>query len=305
MDRITVTREQLVDWQAVPSRTELTLRGPCPVCGDVTATSQARTTAVLETNVQSTPALLTADVTCECRRQHPGRPADAGEGCGRTWAVTAVFADDGTVTLRPPGEPSLVKAAEALRLHQAGQLTALRAAADRWTLGVSALIGLTALILPAVGRDVIRTLQPWAQIVTGGLLAVAAAAATFATLWAYRAAYGLPVIRAVDDDASLLNWYAVYQARPVEAASQLRRAIQAALVTVVLLAASVGVAVFGPARPITSAPIQITLSDDSVVCGLFLTSRADARLRVRRADDGAVAVIVVAEVARIKPVKAC
>ncbi|TCB90464.1 hypothetical protein E0H26_26945 [Micromonospora zingiberis] len=305
-ERIAVTSEQLASWQAQLSRTELTLRGPCPKCGDITSANLPRTAAVLEANAARTPDRLTAVVECECRRPHRGRPADAvSEGCGRSWGTAAVFEADGTVTLRPPAEPTLVEAADAFRLAQAGQLAAVRASADRWTTGVTALISLAALILPVAGRDAIRALQPWAQAAIGALLVVAIATAAVAVLRAYRAAHGLPAIRLVDDDKSLLDWYTTHRARPVEAVKHLRQAIQAALATVVALAVAVGLAVFGPARPVTSAPVQLTLTDGSLVCGLFLTSTADVRLRVRRADDGAVAVISVSDVVRIKPVKAC
>jgi hypothetical protein len=177
--------------------------------------------------------------------------------------------------------------------------------ADRWTAGITALIGLAALILPAAGRDAIRALQPWAQAVIGVLLALAIATAAVAVLRAYRAAYGLPVVRVVDDDRSLLDWYTAHRARPVEAAKHLKQAIQAALVAIVVLAAAVGLAVFCPARPVTSAPVQITLPDGSIVCGTFLPSTADAQLRVRRAHDGAIAVIPAIDVVQIKPVMAC
>jgi hypothetical protein len=264
-----------------------------------------RTAAVLENNAEPKANQLTIMVECTCGQSHRDRPADAASGCGRKWAVTATYDADRKVTLRPAYQPDRVEAAEAFRVAQTGQLAAIRASADKWTAGVAALIGLAALILPLAGRDAIRSLLPWAQVAIGVLLALTFAAAATAILLAYRAAHGMPVARLIDDDNALLDWYQAYLARPLAAARQLRQAIQTAMTTVIALAAAVGIAVFGPAKPPTSEPIQLTKPDGSVVCGVFLTSTGDGQLRIRRADDGEVAAIPVGEVTRIKPVKAC
>jgi hypothetical protein len=305
VERVAVTNGRLAGWQAEPSRTELTLRGPCPTCGDSTIANLARTAAVLESTTVPTSDRLTAVVECACGQSHRGRPSGAVPGCGRTWPVTAIFGPGGTVTLRPAFEPDRVEAAEAFRTTQAGQLAAVRAAADKWAAGIAALIGLAGLILPLAGRDAIRSLVPWTQAAIGALLALAFIAAATAVLLAYRAAHGMPAVRPADDDGALLDWYQAHRARPLAATRRLRQAIQAALTTIVALILAVGIAVFGPASPAASTPVQLTKPDGSVLCGVFLMSTTDSQLRLRRADDGEVAVITPGEVARLKPVPAC
>ncbi|MEU8819390.1 hypothetical protein [Actinoplanes sp. NPDC048796] len=300
-----MTNAQLARWQAQLSRTEVRLSGPCPECRATTIANLPRSAAVLEANAGPAAKQLTAVIECACDEPHRDRPDGVVPGCGRTWPVTATFDDAGTVTLRPAFEPGPVEAAEAFRKAQHGQLAALRAAGDKWTAGIAALIGLAGLILPLAGRDAIRSLLPWIQIAVGVLLALAFAAAAAAVLLAYRAAHGMPAVRPVGDDDALLDWYQAYRDRPRAAARHLRRAIQAALATVAALAVAVGLVVFGPAKPPTSEPVQITKPDGSVVCGVFLPSTADGRLRVRRADDGEVAALSPDDISRVKPVKAC
>ncbi|XVV17199.1 hypothetical protein ACQP2X_23325 [Actinoplanes sp. CA-131856] len=305
VERVAVTNAQLAQWESDLSRTELRLSGLCPECRKKTVANLPRSAAVLEANAGTTSKQLTAVIECACEEPHRDRPDGVVPGCGRTWPVVASFGDGGAVTLRPAFEPDRVEAAEAFRKVQEGQLTAIRAAGDKWTAGIAALIGLAGLILPLAGRDAIRSLLPWAQITVGLLFAVAFAGAATAILLAYRAAHGMPAIRPVGDDSALLDWYQAHRARARTAARHLRRAIQAALATVVALAAAVGVVVFGPVKPATSEPVQITKPDGSVVCGVFLTSTADGQIRLRRADDGEVAAIPPGDITRIKPVKAC
>ncbi|XVU20883.1 hypothetical protein ACQPZJ_26820 [Actinoplanes sp. CA-054009] len=305
VERVAVTNAQLARWQSGLSRTELRLSGPCPECREETIANLPRSAAVLEANAGAPSKQLTAVIECACDEPHRDRPDGVVPGCGRTWPVTASFDDGGAVTLRPAFEPDRVEAAEAFRKAQEGQLTAVRAAGDKWTAGIAALIGLAGLILPLAGRDAIRSLLPWAQVAVGVLLALAFTAAATAVLSAYRAAHGMPAVRPVGDDDELLDWYQAYRARPRTAARHLRQGVQAALATVVALAVAVGVVVFGPAKPATSEPVQITKPDGSVVCGVFLSSTTDGQLRVRRADDGEVAALSPGEITRMKPVKAC
>jgi hypothetical protein len=305
-ERITVTDRQLAGWTATKTRTELLLSGACPACHDATFANLALTT----TSLERAPALpssktLTASVPCACRAAHKDRPAEVAEGCGRTWTVTATFASDMSVTIEAADDPYLREAAEAFRAEAAGQLQSVRAAADRWTAAVVTLIGLVGLLVPSVGRDAIRSLEPWARGLVGLMLLVALGCAAAAVVAGHLAAHGRPVTRLVDDDEALREWYVTHRAQAATAAGRLRRAIGAAAATIAALAVAAGLTIFAPAAPAASTPVQVTRPDGSVVCGVLLPSTADNALRIRRADSGDVDTVSAADLVRLKPVKAC
>ncbi|MEV0569145.1 hypothetical protein [Dactylosporangium sp. NPDC050588] len=305
-ERITVTDQQLAGWTGTRSRTELLLSGACPACHD----SMFMNLPLTSTSLESAPGLpapttLTASVPCACRGEHPDRPEGVADGCGRTWTVTATFVSDTQVDVAAANDPYLSEAAEALRSETAGRLQSVRTAADRWTAAVVTLIGLVGIVLPALGRDDIRSLEPWAQVLVGGSLLAALAAAAVAVVNGHSAAHGLPVTRAVADDEGLREWYVAHRARASVAGARLRRAIIAAAVTIAALAAAVGVTTFAPAAPPESTPVQVTRPDGATVCGVLLPSTADNTLRIRRADSGDIEILRPSDLVRLKPVKVC
>ncbi|GAB3847474.1 hypothetical protein ACFPIJ_41735 [Dactylosporangium cerinum] len=302
--RITATTGRLSGWTGRRQGTELVLSGACPACGDPTAANLTLVTTSLE-SIGPAPRTLTVSVPCCCSGAHTGRPDGVTDGCGREWGVTATIADDGSVTLEPVTDAHLLVAATAYRTELQGQLQAVRAAADKWTAGVVALIGLVGLVVPAVGRDAIRGLEPWAQWLAGLAFAAALGCAALAIARAYQAAHGWPVTRLVDDNERLREWYERYQGRAVLAVDRLRQAVRAAVATVAVLAVAVGVTIFGPDTPAASTPVQVTRPDGSVTCGVLLASTADGAVRIRRADSGDVDVLTGADLVRVKPVKTC
>ncbi|WP_238009466.1 hypothetical protein KZZ52_26625 [Dactylosporangium sp. AC04546] len=305
-ERITVTDAQLAGWTGELAGTDLLLSGRCPACRDSTFVNLALTSTSLEgADRRPTPALLTTSVPCGCTTSHRDRPATVAGGCGRTWEVTASIAADGAVTLAAATDPYLQEAADAFRREQTGELQAVRTAADRWTAGVVALIGLVGLVMPAVGRDAIRGLIPAARAVVGIALLAALAFAALAVLRGYQAAHGRPITRLVDDDEALRDWYVRHRGQAAVAGHRLRQAIRAATATVLALAVAVGSTVFGPVSQATSAPVRVTRPDGSVVCGTLLSSTRDNALRLRRGDDGSVEVLPAADVVRLQPVRSC
>jgi hypothetical protein len=305
-ERITVTDRQLAGWTGDRSRTELLLSGPCPACHDTTVANLPLTSTSLESNPGlPAPTALTASVSCGCLGGHPDRPDGVAAGCGRTWTVTATFVSATQVDVTAANDPYLSEAADALRTETAGQLQSVRTTADRWTAGVVTLIGLAGVILPAVGRDAIRSLEPWAQLVAGVLLLAALAAAGLAVANGHAAAHGLPVTRSVADDDELREWYTAQRSRAATAAARLRRAVTAAAVTVAALAAAIGVTTFAPSAPAESTPVRVTRPDGATVCGVLLPSTADRLLRIRRSDSGDVQTLPPSDVVRLTPVKAC
>jgi hypothetical protein len=302
--RITATSADLAGWSGRRQGTELQVSGACPACADPTAANLALGMTSLESTGPARRT-LTVSVPCCCTGTHDGRPPGTLDGCGREWGATATVADDDSVTLAPVADAHLLEAATTFRVELQGQLHAVRAAADRWTAGVVALIGLVGLVVPAISRDAIRALTPWAQGVVGLALAAALGCAALAVARAYQAAHGWPVTRLVDDDVQLREWYERQRGLTAETAGKLRQAIRAALATVALLAVAVGVTVFGPAAAAASGPVRVTRPDGSVTCGVLLPSTADGTVRIRRADSGDVEVIAAGDLTGLRPVTAC
>jgi hypothetical protein len=92
------------------------------------------------------------------------------------------------------GDPSRLDlaAAEELERNEVGRLGLIRARAEKWAGGLTALTGLLGTVLVGKAPENMRTIAtPW-RVVVGGLLAAALAALVFGTYRAYHAAYGNP-----------------------------------------------------------------------------------------------------------------
>jgi hypothetical protein len=305
-ERITITDAQLSGWTGELVGTDLLLSGQCPACRDTTFANLALTSTSLEgADRRPTPTMLTTSVPCGCTMPHGDRPTNITSGCGRTWEVSATITADGAIILAAASDPYLQEAADAFRREQTGALQSVRTAADRWTAGVVILIGLVGLVMPVVGSDAIRALSSATQAVVGVALLAALTLAALAVLRGHQAAHGRPTTRLVDDDEALHDWYVGHRRQSVVAGYRLRQAIRAATGTVIALAIAVGSTVFGPVSQTTSAPIEVTRADGSVICGVLLTSTRDHTLRVRRYNDGTVETLPITDVVWLQPVRLC
>ena len=62
---------------------------------------------------------------------------------------------------------------------------------------------------------------------------------------------------------------------------------------------------FLPAAKPPAPLVKATMRDDATVCGTLLAATTDGSLRLRRADDGEVAVLSGALLRRLSPVERC
>ncbi|MEU5934455.1 hypothetical protein [Micromonospora sp. NPDC047187] len=305
-DHIPVSSAQLVAWRGSKVGSTLRLSGPCPACHHDMPTVVSLTSTSLEgTDREPQPDKLTVSIHCSCGRAHPGWPGAPPKGCGRSWTGTVQVAVDGRVTIVPPHDPFLAEAAEALRLSQAGQLERLRSAGEKWIAGITALFGVLGVLGLTLSADQIRKLALGGRVTVAVVLAVAVVAAGVAIVRAYQAAYGWPRTRSISDDAELRAWYDDHQAQTGITAARLREAAAAAGLVLAFLTVAGGLTWFlPPAKP--EAPIlKVTTSDQAIVCGTLLSSRTDAVLQVRRADDGTVEMIPVSDILRFTTVGKC
>ena len=287
-ERITVNSAQLVRWDGSASADAISLEGPCPACADATANEiPRRISAMASRTVQQQP-LLTIEMACTCTEEHPGRPSGVTSGCGRSWLAMAAISSNGTVTLAPgppPADPQVAAAAQALRAAGPKQLADIRTAAEKWLGGLTTLFGLFGLAGLVTSRSTLTSLATgWQVIIVIGVV-VAAGLAGLAIYRIYRAAYGWPVTRPVNNDRELLAWYAAQEAAPRVQAACLRDGVRAAGGALVALIVAAGLLLLAPSKTPTVPFVQVTLTDGSQVCGTLLPATPGATL-IRRAGDG-------------------
>ena len=304
-ERVTVNSTQLAAWSAWTSANTMNLAGPCPVCGHDAPNSVPLQVSALEGGAVPASHALTVALKCTCEQPHQGRPADVPIGCGRNWSATALTAADDAVTLSPLADPMLEAAAEALRTAASTQMAGLRAAAEKWIGGVTALYALFGLAGITITGNTVNSLDTtWqAGIAVSAVLAVALAG--LAVYWTYRAAYGWPATRPVRDDDELRDWYAAQQAAPSVQAGLLKSGVRAAAASLAVLLLTVGLLRFAPQQVTPASPVQVTLSDGSQVCGRPMPTAAKGTLRFRRASDGTVLPIPLSEIVGLTAVAGC
>ncbi|MFG1606901.1 hypothetical protein [Actinoplanes sp. NPDC049265] len=288
------TAEQLRRWSGQRVGGTLRLTGPCPACGrDVTAAVSA-TLDGLETLDAGAPAPAGRTVSIACTA-----------GCGRRWNARAEVEASGRARLAPSPDARLDEAAEAWRVAGTEQEGRLRAAAEKWIAGVTALLGVLTVGGVGLAAEPMRKLALGGRFAVAAVVAVAVVAAGRAIVLAYRAAYGWPRRTSAPDDAALLEWHARRREQPSVIARRLRGAATAAGVALGALVVAATLTWFLPAARPPAPLVRATMRDDATVCGTLLAATADGSLRVRRADDGEVATLPGAEVRRLSPVERC
>jgi hypothetical protein len=285
---VTVDAAQLAPWHGQASADVLTLDGPCPACEDPTENQIPRRFSALERVGRPTPQPLSIQLACTCTEDHPGRPPEVSSGCGRTWFAVAVIADDGAVTLAPPSasaDPTLEAAARELIAAGPKQLADVRAAAEKWIGGVTALFGIFGVAIVVSTRSTLTNLPSGWQAVIGIAAAASVGLAGLAVYWIYRAAYGWPVTYPINNDEELLAWYTSQQSAPRAQAGFMKDGVRAAGGALAMLVVTVGLMWYAPQQSPTVPFVQVTLSNGSQVCGTLLPATPGATL-IRRASDG-------------------
>jgi hypothetical protein len=301
-ERVTIETAQLTFWQAWIDEQFLKLAGRCPVCAHESRATVPRQVIALEA-VEGTRA-LTVSVSCACEQEHANRP-DGVAGCGRRWSCTATTDAGSQVTLSPLADPTLVAAAEALNASGTVQVTGIRAAAEKWIGGVTAIFSLFGLAGITITRTTLAGLSTWWQ---AGIAAAAAAAIVLAGLAIfriYRAAYGWPVTYSVIDDDELRDWYSAQRKAPAVQAGYLRDGVRAAGAALAVLVITVGLLWFAPQQQAGVSLVQATLSDGSRVCGTLLPATDSGTPRIRQASDGAAVSVPLRSLTGLIAVTAC
>ena len=301
-ERVTIEMAQLTSWRAWIDGQFLKLAGRCPVCAHESAAAVPRQVIALEA-VAGTHA-LTVSVSCACEQMHPNRP-DGVAGCGRRWSCTATTDAESRVKLSPLADPTLVAAAETLNASGMAQVTGIRAAAEKWIGGVTAIFSLFGLASITITRTTLADLSTWWQAGIAAAAAAAIALAGLAIFWIYRAAYGWPVSYSVIDDDELRDWYSAQQKAPAVQARYLRDGIRAAGAALAVLVITVGLLWFAPQQQAAAPLVRATLSDGSRVCGTLLPATDSGTPRIRRASDGSAVSVPLRLLTGLTGVTAC
>jgi hypothetical protein len=286
-ERITANSAQLAPWRGSASTDAISLEGPCPECEDIAANEIPRRISALASRTVQQPQAVTIEMVCTCTAEHPGRPSGVTSGCGRSWLAVAAISANGTVSLAPapPADAQVAAAAQALRAAGPKQLADIRAAAEKWMGGVTALFGLFGLAGLVTSRSTLTSLATGWQVAIAIGVVVASGLAGLAIYRIYRAAYGWPVTRPVNNDRELLAWYATQEAAPRVQAACLRDGVRAAGGALAALIITAGLLLLAPPKTPTVPFVQVTLTDGSQVCGTLLPATPGATL-IRRAGDG-------------------
>ena len=301
-ERVMIETVHLTSWRAWVDGQFLKLAGRCPVCAHESAAAVPRQVIALEA-VAGTHA-LSVSVSCACEQVHAERP-DGAAGCGRRWSCTATTDAESQVKLSPLADPALVAATEALNASGVAQVTGIRAAAEKWIGGVTAVFSLFGLAGITITRTTVVGLSTWWQAGIAAAAAVAVALAGLAIFRIYRAAYGWPVTYSVIDDDELRDWYSAQQKAPAFQAVYLREGVRAAGASLAVLVVTVGLLWFAPQHQAPTPLVRASLSDGSQVCGTLLPATGSGTPRIRRASDGTVASVPLRSLTGLTGVTAC
>lgn len=152
----------------------------------------------------------------------------------------------------------------------ATQLTDVRKIAENWRNGLVAIIALITAFSVIKGPDDVSGLDRQAAYAVGLLLLLALACAAFGAWNSLTAAYGMPSVITREGFRSLggINGYRLDLAG--KSASKLRLAKGATIVTLILLAAAVGLTWYGPRS--TSVILNVERKSLPNVCGKLVSS---------------------------------
>ena len=224
---------------------------------------------------------------CKCGQTHIDGSV-ARKNCGRRWLVK----------VRPEGvlppvvaadDHSLLAAATALSQDEPKQSgvkeqSQIKASAEKWIAGVTALFGLFGLGGLVVGKDTVASLGLRGKIFTGVALLVAVGLAATAVVLAYRAAYGWPKVVNLREDRALAEWYEKRQGYAGKAATFLRGSVWFAVGALAALLAAVAFVWYMPGSTPPMPLVQMTFTNGTHPCGDLVNSSADGQLTFQLSD---------------------
>lgn len=297
-ERAQLTAGDLADWTVDLADVA---SGACPTCGHLTTTNVQSMAVAQGPGVGARAAGVVRFFECQCGQRH----SDGDQGhmtCGRWWLAT-VFPQGHTPRIVSQADETLLGAARAFAQDQPLQEAAVRATAEKWIAGVTALFGLFGLAGIVTAKDAVAGVDRTTKIIAGALLLVAIIGAAAALFQTYRAAYGLPKTVDVEESQQLREWFADRQQNTRKTVVRLRRGVLSALVALVALIASVGVIRFASLEAPASL-IKFTRVHNSFVCGELLDTTSPGELRVRQTG-GTVQPVSAAEIATSTNVATC
>ena len=182
---------------------------------------------------------------------------------------------------------SLLAAATALSEDEpkragAEEAAQIKASAEKWIAGVTALFGLFGLGGLVVGKDTVASLNLTGKVLAGVALLVATGLAATAVVLSYRAAYGWPKVVDLGDDKLLAEWYKDKQGYARRAATFLRLSVCFAGGALVALLAAVAFVWYLGSPP--TPMVQMTFTDGSSPCGQLINSSANGQLTIQLTD---------------------
>ena len=252
-------------------------RGVCPACGDVTVAELRQEAVEMAAGTQSRPG-FTRLFECNCGQNHRDGQVDQRK-CGRYWLVR-VMPSGSTPPLVPADDSSLLAPASALQASATSEQSQVKAAAEKWIAGITALFSVFGISGLVVGKDAVSGLEPSGKVAIGIALGAGCIAAACAIFASYRAAYGWPKVVNLRDDVKLREWFDKRQGYTRTAATSLRYAVLCAGISLAALLAAVGFVWFWPSSPAVPL-VTITLVDGSTICGELVSSLNDGHIKIQ------------------------
>jgi hypothetical protein len=283
--------------------------GTCPTCSvplELPLPKEVVTTAAAGGGTTR----LTRTLHCNCTEPHADRPSTTPVGCGRSWSLTVV--QEGDQFTVEPAAVDMIQAANELARVGATQVDALRASAEKWLGGVTAILGLLGIAGVAVGKDGVASLATAPKVAAGFAIGCAVIAAAFAIVRGYEAAYGWPRPADVSSDDLLREWFRQWSGRAVAAGGKLKQSIVASVVALGLLATTVGIIWFGASAAAPTAKVTVDYNENSdagrpgSVCGVLVASeRPELRVKITDGPTARTQIVPVSWVTKVAPAKKC
>jgi hypothetical protein len=203
----------------------------------------------------------------------------------------------------PAADPELLEAVQALREAGPGQVNEVRAAAEKWIGGVTALFSLFGLAGVTITRDTMTSMSITWKLAFALTVLAAVVLAGLAVFRIYLAAYGWPTQRLITNNLDLETWYRGRWKAGLVRAGHLKAGVVAAGSSLAALIVAVGLLWFAPQHVMPM--MQVTFSNGSVVCGTLLPTTDNGIPQIRRATDGAAIDIPPHSLVALTTVSAC
>ncbi|TQE36852.1 hypothetical protein Sipo8835_09290 [Streptomyces ipomoeae] len=313
--QLLVTDSELSDWRLTRSKVDNQIvgaTGSCPNCHHTTELSPDDSFDSFMTMGQSgaLPALapsarMTRICNCACAEEHfPEGSEEPATGCGSWWLVTMALDPAVVPPVRAATDAALLPALRAVQEVTATEEATLRSSAEKWIAAVTALLGLFGLAGVVVGKDAFTGMSSCARIVAGSAAGLAVIGAAIALFSVHRAAYGWPVEVDISNDHLLTTWFKTRRRRLKEAADQLRLGVVCGLCSLGALVVALACIWFWPRQSPQGPRIEVTLDNDTKICGTLLESKTNGELRIQR-PDGHVETFPGADLRTVKSAGSC